>query len=205
MTGVGNALVVTNASFLLGILAVHWLADHLVLWQSPITHASLVSAHGYYRNTLLEVGTSSSHRAIVALIHATWTIGAVLVVGKLLKGRKESNWLFDGASLFLYAASLLVYFTRVLPSLTLLPSLRPAPRADPSNPSDPTLLPLRELASSNAVLAAALVGIVVLQCGQYYSERLEEREAEEEMEARLTRRRRKLAEMEKKKGKQGVK
>lgn len=61
------------------------------------------------------------------------------------------------------------------------------------------------MASSNAVLAAALVGIVVLQCGQYYSERLEEREAEEEMEARLTRRRRKLAEMEKKKGKQGVK
>lgn len=60
------------------------------------------------------------------------------------------------------------------------------------NPHDEILLPLRELASSNAVLAVALVGVLILQSGQYYSERLERREREEENEARLRRKKRKL-------------
>ena len=60
------------------------------------------------------------------------------------------------------------------------------------NPHDDVLLPLRDLASSNAVLAVALVGVLILQSGQYYSERLERREREEENEARLRRKKRKL-------------
>lgn len=59
-------------------------------------------------------------------------------------------------------------------------------------------MPLRELATSNAVLAVALVGVMVLQSGQFYSERLEDREQVEEMEARLARRRRRLNELQKK-------
>lgn len=198
----------------------HWLADHLLLWQSPLTHASVVSAHAYYSNTLI-VPTPSTV-PFARILHTGWIIGAFIVLAKLAKGRRESNWLFDGASLceygetigdvapsdcplalstsaVLYGASILVYLTRILPSLGLLsPAQLPTPPlADPSNPSDPTVLPLRELAASNAVLAAALVGVVILQCGQYYSERLEERERDEEMEARLARRRRRLAESNK--------
>ncbi|CAO1617000.1 unnamed protein product [Parajaminaea phylloscopi] len=195
MTGVGSALVVALTAFLMGILAMHWQADHLLLWQSPLTHESLISAHSYYSNTLL--APVSSRAPFVTILHGAWTAGAILVVTKLLRGRKESNWLFDGASLFLYAASLLVYSTRVLPSLSALPALVPAPKANPADPADATLLPLRELASSNAVLAAALFGVVILQCGQYYSERLEERERTEESEARVARRRRRLAEIKK--------
>lgn len=75
--------------------------------------------------------------------------------------------------------------------------MAPAPKANPADPADATLLPLRELASSNAVLAAALFGVIILQCGQYYSERLEERECVEEMEARVSRRKRRLAEIKK--------
>lgn len=60
------------------------------------------------------------------------------------------------------------------------------------DPKDNVLMPLRDLASSNAVLAVALVGVLILQSGQYYSERLERRERVEENEARLRRKRRKL-------------
>lgn len=60
------------------------------------------------------------------------------------------------------------------------------------NPRDDVLLSLRDLASSNAVLAVALVGVLILQSGQYYSERLERREMVEENEARLRRKKRRL-------------
>lgn len=76
--------------------------------------------------------------------------------------------------------------------LQSLPALLPVPKANPDDPRDSVLQPLRDLASSNAVQAAALVGVIILQCGQYYSERLERRERIEETEARLRRRRRRL-------------
>ena len=50
------------------------------------------------------------------------------------------------------------------------------------------LEPLREIASSHAVMAVALLGIIVLQSGKYYSERLQGRERLEELDARLQRR-----------------
>lgn len=74
----------------------------------------------------------------------------------------------------------------------MLPATVPTPRADPLDPRDAVLLPLRDLASSNAVLAVALVGVLILQSGQYYSERLERRERAEENEARLRRKKRRL-------------
>lgn len=72
----------------------HWLADHLLLWQSPITHESLNSAHTYYANTVLRMEAPFS-----AILHGGWMLAAAVVAFKILKGRRESNWLFDGASL----------------------------------------------------------------------------------------------------------
>lgn len=77
---------------------------------------------------------------------------------------------------------------KVFPSIAALPPLHPTPAANPLNASDTLGIALRDLATSNAVIAAALVGIVLLQSGQYYSERLEERERIEELDARLRRR-----------------
>lgn len=83
--------------------------------------------------------------------------------------------------------------TPLFPGVNLLPALAPVPLANPDDPRDSLLGPLRELASSNAVVAVALLGIIILQSGQYYSERLEERERVEEDEARVRRRRRRAA------------
>lgn len=77
-----------------GILSMHWLADHLLLWQSPVTHAALLSAHSYYFHTLIRMDAVFS-----TVLHACWLLGGVFVVAKIALGRRESNWLFDGASL----------------------------------------------------------------------------------------------------------
>lgn len=164
----------------------HWTADHLLLWQSPITHQSLLSAHVYYTHTLVRMP-----RAFALLHTAISTSCAGIILAKALGGR-ESNWLFDGASLFLYGAAVLAQIQKVTPSIAALPPLTPAPKANPADPRDALLTPLRDVASSNAVQAAALVGVIILQAGQYYSERLERRERIEETEARLRRKRRRL-------------
>ncbi|PWN44460.1 hypothetical protein IE81DRAFT_321360 [Ceraceosorus guamensis] len=179
-----TALVLLSTSFLLGTLSMHWRADHLVLWQSPITHDSLIEAHAYYSQSLTDLP-----HGLTWLLYIVGTLGVGTTVYKAAGGR-ESNWLFDGASLFLYGAVGVVFYQRIQPSLNALPALAPAPRADPSDPLDACLVPLRELASSNAVVAVALVGIIILQSGQYYSQRLEERERMEEDEARVRRRKR---------------
>ncbi|UZJ54570.1 hypothetical protein CBS101457_003890 [Exobasidium rhododendri] len=186
MGDLSTALVVVATSFLLGTLAMHWTADHLVLWQSPVTRPSLLSAHLYYTHTLVEMPAIFN-----TVQYAVGLAGSFILILKAAGGR-ESNWLFDGASLFLYGASGLVTLQKIVPSLYSLPPTTPPPQANPSNPTDDVLLPLRDLASSNAVLAVALVGVLILQSGQYYSERLERRERIEENEARLRRKRRRL-------------
>ncbi|PWN54317.1 hypothetical protein IE53DRAFT_383091 [Violaceomyces palustris] len=182
--GFRSAFIIGTTSFLLGTLAMHWTADHLLLWQTPVTHDSLLSAHTYYQSTLVEMDPYFTHT-----LHGIGMLGALLLISKVLGGR-ESNWLFDGASLFLFGASGVVYYQKVLPSLATLPPMSPTPRANPSDLRDATFAPLREIASSHAVLAVALIGVILLQSGQYYSERLEERERIEEVEARLRRRQR---------------
>ena len=72
----------------------HWQADHLMLWQTPITRQSLLTAHEYYHFTF----TSSSRPRFQEVIVGITCIGAGSAFLKVLGGR-ESNWLFDGASL----------------------------------------------------------------------------------------------------------
>lgn len=116
-----------------------------------------------------------------------------LVRDECCKGRTISLFL---TFLFLLplalSLSLSFSFTFFIAGLLSLPAKTPTPTADPLNPRDGVLLSLRDLASSNAVLAVALVGVLILQSGQYYSERLERREMVEEDEARLRRRKRRL-------------
>ncbi|SPC63236.1 uncharacterized protein UHOD_06570 [Ustilago sp. UG-2017b] len=191
--GLRTGLIIGSTSFLLGTLAMHWTADHLILWQSPVTFDSVVTAYTYYRDTI--IGMPSLSRKF---LHAIGTFAALLLISKALGGR-ESNWLFDGASLFLFGASGLVYYHKIEPSLATLPPKAPSPGAGLVDGRDAVFAPLREIATSHTVLAVALVGVILLQSGQYYSERLEERERIEEDEARIRRRQRKREQQEKRK------
>ena len=82
--------------------------------------------------------------------------------------------------------------------LATLPHTSSAIRAGPVDARDALFAPLREVATSHAVLAVALVGVIILQSAQCYSERLEERERIEEDEARIRRRLRRKEQEEKK-------
>lgn len=171
----------------------HWTADHLILWQSPVTYDNVVTAYTYYQDTMVDMPTIFRQA-----IHAVGTLAALLLISKALGGR-ESNWLFDGASLFLFGAAGLVYYHKVQPSLATLPPKAPSPGAAAVDGRDAVFAPLREIATSHTVLAVALVGVILLQSGQYYSERLEERERIEEDEARIRRRQRRREQEEKRK------
>ncbi|PWY99037.1 hypothetical protein BCV70DRAFT_201261 [Testicularia cyperi] len=182
--GLRTGLIIGSTSFLLGTLAMHWTADHLMLWQNPVTYDSVVTAYTYYQDTMVDM-TPLFRKTL----HGVGTLAALLLISKALGGR-ESNWLFDGASLFLFGAAGLVYYHKVVPSLATLPPKPPSPGATIVDSRDAVFAPLREIASSHTVLAVALVGVILLQSGQYYSERLEERERIEEDEARIRRRQR---------------
>ncbi|KAK0533566.1 hypothetical protein OC834_002169 [Tilletia horrida] len=194
MGGPATALVIGSTSFLLGTLAMHWTADHLLLWQSPITPTSLERSYTYYSGSLLPVLDSSPH---ATLLYGAGLLGSTVTLLKALGGR-ESNWLFDGASLFLYGSVGIVYYNNILINLRSLPSAWPNAATTPGTPlpspisgTDRVFLALREIASSHAILAVALVGVILLQSAQYYSERLEERERIEEIDAKIRRRIRK--------------
>lgn len=62
------------------------------------------------------------------------------------------------------------------------------------------LMLLRELASTHILLSIALIGIILLQCGKYYSVRLQERERNEEVDVRLVRRLRQRQQQERENG-----
>lgn len=107
----------------------------------------------------------------------------------------------------LVAAVATLYKTKLLPRtsrspdtvIDMLPSVTPPPAAQPLSFYAETLSALREVANAHALLAMALLGIVLLQCGKFYSERLQERERNEEVDARLLRRLRQLQQEERSK------
>lgn len=93
MLGVTVALLLACSSFALGVLWVNWRADYLVIWQEPASQTTLLDALHFYSNT---VGAEPAKYTAVFL--AVGTVQTVILLFKMLVG-KETNWLFDGASL----------------------------------------------------------------------------------------------------------
>lgn len=96
----------------------------------------------------------------------------------------EANMLFDGASLALYMCGIAVYIANIVKGLRLVTSgqYAPPPDAPPVEPGQGEFVgredSLRVLAASNTILALVLVGILVLQAGQWYAQRKEAEEIE---------------------------
>lgn len=89
------------------------------------------------------------------------------------------------------------------PVIDWIPSVIPPPPANPLGHFQTTLTTLREAAIAHVLLVMALIGVVLLQGGKYYSERLHERERNEEVDARLVRRLRQLQQEERQKNSEG--
>lgn len=104
----------------------------------------------------------------------------------------EANMLFDGASLVLYMCGITVYIANIVKGLrtvtagayggsvlgegeSLVEKALEGSEGDFIGREDS----LRVLAASNTILALVLVGVLVLQAGQWYAQRKEVEEAEQ--------------------------
>ena len=100
--------------------------------------------------------------------------------------------LFDGASLVLYMCGIIVYAANIVKGLRMVTAgaygeegteavgtTQPAAAVADSGEIVGRDDSLRVLAASNTILALVLVGVLVLQAGQWYAMRKEEAEIEE--------------------------
>lgn len=96
----------------------------------------------------------------------------------------EANMLFDGAGLVMYVIGVGIYITNIVKGLRTVSAgiwdVAGEPREAPL--SGEIILgredSLKVLAASNTILALVLVGVLVLQAGQWYAERKDKEDAD---------------------------
>jgi hypothetical protein len=158
--GLRVAVIVCTTSFLLGILATHWIADSLTLWQSPLTESHLRTSAAYY--SLLAAMPSN----MMSAIYAVGVLAGIALFTSLWDGR-AGNLMFDSASIFLYCCSAGAYLLNVLPNLQHLETHPPNTTSTfPPSLQKPTV----ELASAHLVCSVALTGVLLLQGGRWFAE-----------------------------------
>jgi len=171
-------LIICPTCFVLGILFTNWSYDHHTLWSSlPMSEATVAAVETHY-------GMLCQSPPILArLLHAVIATGLLGFFFKLYRP-SESNMLFDGASLVLYMIGLIMYGTNIIRGLRTVES---GEYGEDIGRVDT----LRVMAASHVILALVLVGVLVLQSGQWYAERKEGQEVaaaiklEKEEEERL--------------------
>jgi hypothetical protein len=89
--------------------------------------------------------------------------------------------LFDGASLVLFVVGIIVYITNIVSSLRIVSDGAYGEGAAIALGEEGTIgreESLKVLAASNTILALVLIGVLVLQAGQWYAEKKEGQEVE---------------------------
>ncbi|KAG9240602.1 putative secretory component protein SHR3 [Calycina marina] len=170
----GTFLIIGPTCFFLGMLFSSFPYDFPLLWTSVPTSPE------YY--TFLEEHLKFMHASppiIPRILHIAIAVGFVGFFTKLFKP-SEANLLFDGASLVLYVIGIVVYISNLVKGLRIVTAN--AYDVVPEGVSDVAVGredSLRVLAASNTILALVLVGVLVLQAGQWYAEKKEEQEEQQ--------------------------
>lgn len=162
--------------FFLGILFASFPYDFPLLWTSDPVPAA------YYDQ--LEAHLRFVHQSPPLIARLLNIIAAVGFLGFFIKlfRPSEANVLFDGASLVLYVIGAGVYVANIVKGLRLVSAgdwderAAAAAAAGDLRPGEIILGredSLRVLSASNTILALVLVGVLVLQAGQWYAERKE--------------------------------
>jgi len=178
-------MIIGPTCFFLGMLFSSFPYDYPLLWTSaetPLAYSDQLETHLKFMH--------NSPPIIPRILHIAITIGFCGFFTKLFKP-SEANLLFDGSSLVLYLIGVVVYITNIVKGLRIVTADYPEP--EPIEGSDAVLIgredSLRVLAASNTILALVLVGVLVLQAGQWYAERKDQDEAakfEKEQEEKVT-------------------
>lgn len=196
--------------FFLGILFAMFPYDYNVLWSTPPL-SPLADPASSPRAPFFDLQEAhlkflhASPALISRVLHIVIGTGLLGFIMKLYKP-SEANMLFDGASLALYMCGVAVYAANIVKGLrtvtagayggkvleegeTLVAKAMEGEEGGFIGREDS----LRVMAASNTILALVLVGVLVLQAGQWYAQRKEEEEIEAMDRARE----------EKKRGKEG--
>ncbi|KAI3342947.1 secretory component protein-like protein [Ustulina deusta] len=182
-------MIIGPVCFFLGILFAEFPYDFPLLWTSdPIAPSYLDQ---------LETHLKFVHQSpplisrMLSIMIGTGFCGFFI---KLFKA-SESNMLFDGASLVLYVIGVGVYIANIVKGLRFVSAgiwhapdfagnLPPAAAAAAATADSPMILgredSLKVMAASNTILALVLVGVLVLQAGQWYAEHKDNEEYERE-------------------------
>ncbi|RHZ65166.1 putative secretory component protein shr3 [Aspergillus thermomutatus] len=169
-------LIVCPVCFFLGIIFSLFPYDYPILWSTaptPTAHYDYLEAHLRFLH--------ASPPLIPRILHIVIFLGLAGLVSKLYKP-SESNMLFDGASLVLYMCGITVYIANIVKGLRLASEGKYGEELA-TNPEEKEQILGREdslkvLSASNTILALVLVGVLVLQAGQWYAERKDAQEYE---------------------------
>ncbi|EOD47592.1 putative secretory component protein shr3 protein [Neofusicoccum parvum UCRNP2] len=179
-------LIVGPTCFFLGIIFSSFPYDYNVLWHVPQPPDTRDVYFDLLENHLKFLHASPP--LISRILHIVIGTGLLGFVTKLYKP-SEANMLFDGASLVLYMVGVIVYITNIVKGLRIVTSGNYGQgeivESDPvaAGAGDVEYIgredSLRVLAASNTILALVLVGVLVLQAGQWYAQRKEDAEIAE--------------------------
>lgn len=168
--------------------------DYYVLWTTPADLPSGLDPREPYfliqENNLKFLYNSPP--LIGRLLHIVIGVGLLGFFTKLYNP-SQANMLFDGASLVLYVCGVAVYIANIVKGMRTAAAGAyggvPLPEGETMQgkglqySADGEYISredsLRVLAASNTILALVLVGVLILQAGQWYAERKEAQEMEE--------------------------
>ena len=122
----------------------------------------------------------------LCILHIVIGTGLLGFISKLYRP-SEANLLFDGASLVLYMCGVTVYIANIVKGLRVITSgvygnpelAEGAVTEDTSGDYLGREDSLKVLAASNTILALLLVGVLILQAGQWYAQKKEADEIQE--------------------------
>ncbi|KAI5861776.1 Shr3 amino acid permease chaperone [Durotheca rogersii] len=176
-------MIIGPTCFFLGILFAMLPYDYPLLWtKEPISAAYLDELETHLKFV------HQSPALIPRVLSIAVGVGFLGFFIKLFRA-SESNMLFDGASLVLYLIGVGVYVANIVKGLRLVSAgawpdastVLPRPGKDPLTGGEVILGrqdSLQVMAASNTILALVLVGVLVLQAGQWYAERKDNEEFE---------------------------
>ncbi|KAM3414537.1 hypothetical protein BST61_g9696 [Cercospora zeina] len=187
-------LIIGPTCFFLGVLFAYFPYDYNVLWSTPPTLTPGINPREAYfllqENHLKFIHASPP--LISRILHIVIGTGLLGFLIKLFKPT-EANLLFDGASLVLYMCGITVYIANLVKGLrtvtagaygtqkldteageTIVEKALENREGDYIGREDS----LRVMSASNTILALVLVGVLVLQAGQWYAQRKEHEEME---------------------------
>ncbi|KAI5466410.1 Shr3 amino acid permease chaperone [Mariannaea sp. PMI_226] len=172
-------MIIAPTCFFLGVLFASFPYDFPLLWtKEPITTDFLNHLETHLKFVY------HSPPLISRMLHIIISIGFLGFFFKLFRP-SEANFLFDGASLILYIIGFGVYVANIVKGLRTVNAdiWADSEHGDQTHtgPEGELILgredTLKVLSASNTILALVLVGILVLQAGQWYAEKKENDEA----------------------------